>query len=339
MRYPCEFASFSRIYILNAQKLTERLYSQIMEKHLLPVFAGGTGRSGTTIIMNLLSRHPQFHASLPREIKYVTERKGLIDFNFRRPLNEERSLKELRNAIAGKVLPFLGKSNFEIFSSRVHGRWWSEVGKKGNLRGLIQGITLDVVDGALSEFEKSFKKDPKKASREFFFTLSAAQISSPDVIYFGDSTPTNIINAKYVGQIFPEAKFINMIRDGRDVALSVSKERWGPSTPEQGLLWWEKRIEHAHHSLAEITSERKVDLRLEDLIVNQREKSYQKLLTFLNLDDHPTMRKYFNEQMTLEKMHFGEWKNEVRNPEKFSSDYQKILKRLSRKEIFIEKFY
>jgi len=310
-----------------------------MEKQLLPVFAGGTGRSGTTIIVNLLSRHPQFHASLPREIKYLTERKGLIDFNFNRPLSEERSLKELRNAIAGKILPLLGKSNFDIFSSRIHGRWWSEVGKKGNQRGLIQSITLDVVDGALSNFEKSFKKDPKRASREFFFTLSAAQVSSPDVVYFGDSTPTNIINAKYITQIFPEAKFINMIRDGRDVALSVSKERWGPSTPEQALLWWEKRVEHAHNSLEQISSELKVNLRLEDLVVHQRENSYQKLLTFLDLQDHPTMRKYFNEQMTVEKMHFGEWQNEVKNPEKFGSDYQKVLKRLARKDIFIEKFY
>ena len=310
-----------------------------MEKHLLPVFAGGTGRSGTTIIVNLLCRHPKFHASLPREIKYLTERKGLIDFNFNRPLSEERSLKELRNALVGKILPLLGKSNFDIFSSRIHGRWWSEVGKKGNQRGLIQSITQDVVDEALGQFEMNFKKDPKKASREFFFTLSAAQISSPDVVYFGDSTPTNIINAKYITQIFPEAKFINMIRDGRDVALSVSKERWGPSTPEQALLWWEKRVEHAHYSLEQISSEFKLDIRLEDLVVHQRESSYQKLLTFLDLQDHPTMRKYFNEQMTVEKMHFGEWQNEVKNPEKFGSDYQKVLKRLARKDIFIEKFY
>lgn len=319
--------------------MTEGLYSQAMEKYLLPVFAGGSGRSGTTIILNLLSRHPHFHASLPRELKYLTERKGLIDFNFDRPLNEERSLKELRNAIAGRILPLAGKSNFDTFYSRVHGRWWSEVGKKGNQRGLIQSITLDVVDKALKKFEEVYKNDPINASREFFFTLSVAQVRSSEVRYFGDSTPTNIINSKYLGQIFPEAKFINMIRDGRDVALSVSKEIWGPSTPEQALLWWEKRIEHAYNSLAQIAPERKIDFRLEDLVVHQREKSYQKLLTFLDLEDHPTMRKYFDEQMTVEKMHFGEWRNEVRNPEKFGSDYQKILKRLARKDIFIEKFY
>lgn len=310
-----------------------------MEQRLVPVFVGGTGRSGTTIIVNLLTRHPKFHASLPREIRYLTDRKGLIDFNFSRPLFEERSLKELRNAIAGKLLPILGRSNFEIFSSRVHGRWWSEKGKKGNQRGLIQGISLDVLDEALKSFQMSYKSDPKEASRGFFYSLSRAQINSSETEYFGDSTPTNIINAKYIHKILPEAKFINMIRDGRDSALSVSKERWGPATPEKALLWWEKRIVHAHNSLIQIPQNSKHAIRLEELVIHQREESYAALLGFVGLDDHPTMRKYFDEQMLAEKMHSGAWQGQAKNPEKFESTYQQILQRLRKKGIFIEKFY
>lgn len=310
-----------------------------MATEFTPLFTGGTGRSGTTIILNLLTRHPKFHASLPREIKYLTERKGLIDFNFNRPITEERSLKELRNSIAGKLLPLLGRNNFQIFSSRIHGHWWSEVGKKGNQRGLIQGIPLDVLDKALEGFENSYKGNPKQASRDFFYSLSRAQISSTDIKYFGDSTPTNIINAKYIYNIFPEAKFINMIRDGRDVALSVSKERWGPATPEKALFWWEKRIVHAHDSLSQIPQISRHEIRLEQLVIHQREESYAHLLAFLGLDDHPSMRKYFDEQMLAEKMQTGAWQDQVKNPEKFGSTYQKILKRLRTKGIFIEKLY
>ena len=86
-----------------------------MATEFTPLFTGGTGRSGTTIILNLLTRHPKFHASLPREIKYLTDRKGLIDFNFTRPLTEERSLKELRNSIAGKLLPIFVEVYLEFF--------------------------------------------------------------------------------------------------------------------------------------------------------------------------------------------------------------------------------
>jgi hypothetical protein len=50
-----------------------------MAHDFTPVFIGGTGRSGTTILLNLLNRHPDFHASMPREIKYLTSRHGLVD--------------------------------------------------------------------------------------------------------------------------------------------------------------------------------------------------------------------------------------------------------------------
>jgi hypothetical protein len=233
----------------------------------------------------------------------------------------------------------MGKSNFEIFSSRVHGRWWCEIGKKGNQRGLIQGISLDTLDQALRRFEENYKDNPKGASRDFFYSLSRAQIISDKTEYFGDSTPTNIINARYIYEIFPESKFINMIRDGRDVALSVSKERWGPATPEKALIWWEKRIEHAHNSLIQIPQNSKLEIRLEELVIHQREESYSALLTFVGVDDHPTMRRYFDDQMVAEKMHSGEWQEQAKNPEKFGNTYQQILKRLQKKGIFIEKFY
>jgi hypothetical protein len=51
------------------------------------------------------------------------------------------------------------------------------------------------------------------------------------------------------------------------------------------------------------------------------------------------MRKYFDEQMLAEKMQTGAWQDQVKNPEKFGSTYQKILKRLRTKGIFIEKLY
>ena len=51
------------------------------------------------------------------------------------------------------------------------------------------------------------------------------------------------------------------------------------------------------------------------------------------------MRSYFEEQMLPEKMHSGEWQKQVSNPEAFGSTYQKIVKRLRKDGIFIEKFY
>jgi hypothetical protein len=306
-----------------------------MSNRFIPVFIGGTGRSGTTIVANMLSRHPEFHTSLPREIKYLTERKGLIDFNFKRPMKEERSLKEFRAAIAGKILPFIGKSNFQIFSDRLFGKWWSEVGKSGNTRGLIQGIDFRTLENALGNFKEEYKENPLFASRAFFFTISAAQIKSSSTKFFADTTPTNIINAKYIHQLFPEAIFINMVRDGRDVASSVAKERWGPDTPQSALPWWEKRIEFGYRSLKQIPTANQVTIRLENLVTDKREETYEELLNFLGLEDHPKLHNYFDTEMKPEKMNAGRWQKDVSNPVEFDRKYQEIIKRLESKGISI----
>lgn len=310
-------------------------YGYEMRNHFIPVFIGGTGRSGTTVIGNLLTRHPDFHTSMPREIKYLTERKGLIDFNFNRPLSDERSMKELRNALAGKLLPYLGKSNYRTFSDRINGRWWSETGKSGKPRGLVQGIEKSVLRAALLAFKEDYKDNPLFATRSFFFFLSEAQLKNPEIKFFSDTTPTNIINAQYLHQLFPESLFINMVRDGRDVASSVAKQHWGPNTALAALPWWEKRIQKAHKSLQQVPQSNQLTIRLEDLVTNKREETYLTILKFLGLTDHDKLHNYFDTEVAPEKMNSGRWEKEVANSDTFNSHYEDILKRLKRKSISI----
>lgn len=50
-----------------------------------------------------------------------------------------------------------------------------------------------------------------------------------------DSTPTNIPHMLRIAKDFPEARFVHIIRDGRDVALSLDKRGWSRPLP------WDKR--------------------------------------------------------------------------------------------------
>jgi hypothetical protein len=221
----------------------------------------------------------------------------------------------------------------------MHRRWWNELGKKGKPRGLIQGINSDKLEEALDRFRRNHQSGDIAASRELFFELSKAQIKKPSVKYFVDSTPLNIQNAERISRLLPESLFINMIRDGRDVALSVSKERWGPNSPEDALEWWKARIEKSFHSLRDIPENNSLTLRLENLVEREREESYQKILNFLNLRESNELRTYFDEKLAPAKMSKGSWVKHVNDPKKFDARYSEILKSLSSKGIEIERYY
>jgi hypothetical protein len=307
-----------------------------MAQDFTPVFIGGTGRSGTTILLNLLNRHPDFHASMPREIKYLTSRHGLVDIALTRPYGIEENLKAKRNNLIARALPLLGKSKVSLFEKELLGTWWSETGKKGNVRGLVQGITREELEKELEKFKVGYKVDRVSASRALFESLSRAQMKDGVKRYFGDSTPVNIMQADLINQLLPRSKFIHVIRDGRDVASSVLKEKWGPSEHFAALDWWKKRIVTGQVALSKIKTENKLELRIEDLVIHQREATFEKIKVFLDLPNNKRIDSYFEDEILPEKLHAGRWKSEPVNAEKFSARYQAILQDLSANGINIK---
>lgn len=55
--------------------------------------------------------------------------------------------------------------------------------------------------------------------------LLMAKYDSPDVRLIGEKTPENIVNLPVLAMLFPAARFIHIIRDGRDVAVSAWHHR------------------------------------------------------------------------------------------------------------------
>ena len=310
-----------------------------MAKEFQPLFVGGSGRSGTTIAVNLLNRHSQVHTSLPREIKYLTSRSGLIDLVYGRPIGLEENNSAVRNNIYARLLPLVGKSKLKFFQQNLNGSWWNEIGKKGKPRGLIQGIDEKTLIEAEKKFLLKFRSQPEVAARELFYDLSSDQLKSSGIKYFADSTPVNIMQANFIKKLFPDALFINMVRDGRDVALSVSNERWGPNDPYEALSWWANRVFKAHRSLELIPKDQQITIRLEDLVYRNRDFSYNSLLNFLAIESEVPLADFFAAELTKDKLNEGLWKEKVSNPAKFEKKYLKILKRLENKGMFVEKFY
>jgi len=145
-----------------------------------------------------------------------------------------------------------------------------------------------------------------------------------------------MMHADQIHKLLPEARFINVIRDGRDVAVSISKERWGPNDPYEALSWWANRVYRSAVALRKVDPASVLQFQITDLIVNEREKTYADLLNFLKLEESEVLSQYFAEQVTPEKLHSGRWRSEVTDSGRFNAKYKALCKKLMSKGIEIK---
>ncbi|MDP8959746.1 MAG: sulfotransferase, partial [Actinomycetota bacterium] len=69
---------------------------------------------------------------------------------------------------------------------------------------------------------------------------------------------------------FPEAKFIHVIRDGRDVALSYLWVAWGPRTLWEAARKWRRDVSAGRRHGASLGPERYLEVRYERLVAEPR---------------------------------------------------------------------
>lgn len=66
----------------------------------------------------------------------------------------------------------------------------------------------------------------------------AQKLGRTDVIYFGDKSPRHLLVLPRIVRLFPDAKILLIYRDGRDVALSLTKVPWGPKDLYVNFAIW-----------------------------------------------------------------------------------------------------
>ncbi len=106
---------------------------------------------------------------------------------------------------------------------------------------------------------------------------------------YGDKTPGYVIQLDLLGEVFPEAKFVHIIRDGRDVALAyVDRSEWGPSTVADAAHYWRSRVGRGRASGERLGPQRYREVRYEDM-VDDPESTTRELCAFLGLPFEPAM--------------------------------------------------
>jgi Sulfotransferase family len=108
---------------------------------------------------------------------------------------------------------------------------------------------------------------------------------------FGDKTPRYIEDLALLSRLWPDAKFVHLVRDGREVALSYADVPFGPSTVAKAAALWKSRVKLGMEQGRPLGTARYVELRYERLLVNPQEE-VEGLCSFLDLEFDPAMLDY-----------------------------------------------
>jgi len=119
-----------------------------------------------------------------------------------------------------------------------------------------------------------------------FYTTYAEHCGKPR---WGDKTPPYLERMAEIQGELPEARFIHVIRDGRDVALSVAPLWFGPDGVEEAARHWSRRVVAARAAAAELNGY--VEVRYENLVEDSA-ATLERLCEAIDLAWDPTMLDY-----------------------------------------------
>jgi hypothetical protein len=264
------------------------------------VFVGGTGRSGTHIVAKLLGRHSRYR-NIKTELRFHVDPGGFPDL------------------LAGKV-------TLEEFVSKLWGFWWYRERRQG-IRGVHKVVPRERFAEAVARFESAYPEDPVAACHRLFLEVTrplAEEGGKPGLVEMSTRT---VVEGPTLLRIFPGAKLIHSVRDGRDVAASVTARQWGPDGVIDGLRWWADRLRRIDAAVRETPPDGLLVVGLDELLWGRRKESYRELREFLDLTPERRMRRYFRRHMKPWDANIGRWREGLSERKQASvlRRYERIL--------------
>ena len=195
-----------------------------------PVFVIGSERSGTTLLMAMLGCHPRL--AVPEVAWYYPRfRPYLFTYG---DLGDPANFRTLCHEMAyGLRSPFWGMNvNPATFGDEITAR-------AGALQRSYAGAYA-----AMFEYYAEHEKKPR----------------------WGEKTPYNLF---YIGEIledFPNAQFVFIYRDGRDVSAEFLDASFGPTNLYSAALLWRMGQEAVKPWRTRLSADQWIEIRYEDLV-------------------------------------------------------------------------
>ncbi len=243
-------------------------------------FIVGTGRCGTNLLNKMLGYHPQITA-----------------------VTETHFISTLATRFADTAL---SPQDFwtiidEHYSSNGQYRWTDAHLESGGV------ANKDIFRQQF--IEKSHTRTSHEARVWLFFEMCYAKTPSATQHFFLDKTPQYGLHIQAISRLFPSAKFVHLIRDGRLAAASmvkhkgisrlikgghpdalmdfsyqaqISKIEPYQANMEEAILYWEKVVKATQSQAAKLPDTQYLELYYEDLIA-QPQDTLRRVCDFLEI--------------------------------------------------------
>ncbi|MCC6456097.1 MAG: sulfotransferase [Caldilineaceae bacterium] len=142
----------------------------------------------------------------------------------------------------------------------------------------VFGVKLDV-----AEFERAAPGGSYADLVLWIVEQYGRRVGKAQADVWVDHTPANMLYANTLFDLYPDAKLLHLVRDGRAVAASVMKLDWGPNRVDKAAEWWVSRLAYGFAAELHFGPERVMRVRYEDL-VSEPSCTLQKVTEFLELD-------------------------------------------------------
>jgi hypothetical protein len=270
------------------------------------VFVGGTGRSGTHVIGKLLCRSVSL-ALIPVETRFHVDEGGLVDL------------------LEGRV-------SKEKFMRRLRGFWWRGF-QTNRFRGLHRMMDRERFDAAVTAFDGRFDSEPDEAARRLFFDLLWWRAERKEAAGIVEQSCDTVARGEGLARLFPEARFIHVVRDGRDASASRVAQTRGltpPRTRVSGIHWWEQRIRRIDAGARAIPAEQLLQVSIDELLAVNRPQSLKPLCDFAGIPTGHRVRKFYKWRMGTEQANQGRWRAGLSDSkaQRIEAEYLRALDRL-----------
>ena len=212
-----------------------------MSQHPTPVFILGSGRSGTTITASLLSQLPG--VQIAKETGYIGQNLTLL---------QDIGIPESLNRLIEETNSWLKDNQWENRAS-------------------------------LDEFQRFCRQNDIHGASAFLHYVW--QLDSPkpwhELAFIGDNTPLYVMAIPAIQKLLPNARFIHMVRDPRDVVCSMLKMRFGADDPAVAAMEWQLYVGCWMMAERLVSADRRMECRYEELCTSP-EQTFADLAKFLN---------------------------------------------------------